>query len=200
MNTPHASSHEEKIDIEALRQGDLKAFNALIRQEGPRVYRCIYRLIQDEEEARNLTQETFIQAFQHINSFRGDAKISTWLCAIGINLARSALRKMRYHETLDEATIDQLQPSFVDGHYAEQPTEWQPERFVENKELGELIQKALNKLPPQYKTIIILRDMEGLSTEDTAELLGMSAGAVRVRLHRARQALRKILDEYLKEH
>jgi len=88
----------------------------------------------------------------------------------------------------------------VDGHYAEQPTEWQPERFVENKELGELIQKALNKLPTQYKTIIILRDMEGLSTEDTAELLGMSAGAVRVRLHRARQALRKILDEYLKEH
>ncbi len=192
-------AYNDTKELEALRAGDPEAFRRLIEREAPRVYRCIYRIIRNEDEARNLTQETFAVAYERIKDFRGDAKLSTWLCAIGINLARSALRKALRHESLDEETINQLQPRFIQGRYAEPVTAWSPEKALENKELGALIEKALERLPAPYRTVIVLRDMEGLSTEEVAQILGISEGAVRVRLHRARQALRKILDEYFRE-
>ncbi len=191
--------YNDTKELEALKAGDPEAFRKLIEREAPRIYRCIYRIVHNEDEARNLTQETFAVAYERIKDFRGEAKLSTWLCAIGINLARSALRRGYRHESLDEETLNHLQPQFVQGRYAEPIVAWSPEKALENRELGHLIEKALEQLPPQYREVVVLRDIEGLSTEETARMLGISEGAVRVRLHRARQALRKILDEYFKE-
>ena len=152
-------------------------------------------MIRDEDEVRNLTQETFLQAIQNIESFRGESKISTWLCSIAINLARAHLRRSRRYDVMAEEDLEGLLPTFgLLGHGREEYHEWNPEKYTEQEERVSLIRDALDRLPEDYKTVIVLRDLEELSTIEVAQLLDTSEGAVRVRLHRARMALRKLLD------
>lgn len=152
-------------------------------------------MIRDEDEVRNLTQETFLQAIQNIDSFRGEAKVSTWLCSIAINLARAHLRKARRYQAMEEEDLEGLLPTFdLFGQGRETHREWQPEEYTEQEERVRLIQDALDRLPDDYRTVVVLRDLEELNTQEVAEILGVSEGAVRVRLHRARQALRTLLD------
>jgi RNA polymerase sigma-70 factor (ECF subfamily) len=152
-------------------------------------------MIRDQDEVRNLTQETFLQAIQNIESFRGESKISTWLCSIAINLARAHIRRSRRYDVMAEEDLEGLFPTFgLFGQGREEYHEWNPERFTEQAERVRLIREALDRLPEDYKTVIVLRDLEELSTQEVAQLLDTSEGAVRVRLHRARMALRKLLD------
>jgi len=152
-------------------------------------------MIRDEDEVRNLTQETFLQAIQNIESFRGESKISTWLCSIAINLARAHLRRSRRYDVMAEEDLEGLLPTFgLFGQGREEYHEWNPEKYTEQEERVSLIREALDRLPEDYKTVIVLRDLEELSTIEVAQLLDTSEGAVRVRLHRARMALRKLLD------
>ena len=190
----------ESHDIEALKAKNPEALDRLVREESGRVYRCVSRMIRDEDEVRNLTQETFLQAIQNIESFRGEAKISTWLCSIGINLARAYLRKSRRYDVMAEEDIEALLPSFsAFGRAQEEYRDGNPEKFTEKEERSRMLYEALDRLPEDYKTVIVLRDLEELNTQEVAEILGSSEGAVRVRLHRARQALRKLLDRSMKE-
>ncbi len=186
----------ETHDIEALKARDPRALDRLVREESGRVYRCVGRFVRDEDEVRNLTQETFLQAIQNIDSFRGEAKVSTWLCSIAINLARAHLRKTRRYDVMAEEDLENLLPTFgLLGHDSESYRDWHPEKFTEREERVSMVHQALERLPEDYRTIIVLRDLEELSTQEVAELIGSSEGAVRVRLHRARQALRKLLDK-----
>lgn len=167
----------------------------LVREESGLVYRCVGRIIRDEDEIRNLTQETFLQAIQNIESFRGEAKVSTWLCSIAINLARAHLRKTRRYDVMAEEDLENLLPTFgFLGHGTEMYREWNPEKYAEHGERVEMVRDALELLPDDYKLVIVLRDLEELNTQEVADMLDLSEGAVRVRLHRARQALRKLLD------
>jgi RNA polymerase sigma-70 factor (ECF subfamily) len=185
----------ESHNIDALKARDPKALDTLVREESGRVYRCIARMIRDEDEAKNLTQETFLQAMKNIESFRGEAKVSTWLCSIAINLARAHLRKTRRYDVMEETDLEGLLPTFgLLGHGQEVYREWHPEKFTEQEERIRIVHEALDRLPEDYRSVIVLRDLEELSTQEVAELLDASEGAVRVRLHRARQALRKLLD------
>ncbi|HLE57382.1 MAG TPA: sigma-70 family RNA polymerase sigma factor [Rhodothermia bacterium] len=185
----------ETHDINALKGRDAAALDRLVREESGLVYRCIGRMIRDEDEVRNLTQETFLQAIQNIESFRGESKISTWLCSIAINLARAHLRRSRRYDVMAEEDLEGLLPTFgLLGHGREEYHEWNPEKYTEQEERVSLIREALDRLPEDYKTVIVLRDLEELSTIEVAQLLDTSEGAVRVRLHRARMALRKLLD------
>lgn len=152
-------------------------------------------MIRDEDEVRNLTQETFLQAIQNIESFRGESKVSTWLCSIAINLARAHLRRSRRYDVMAEEDLEGLLPTFgLFGQGREEYHAWNPEKYTEQEERVSLVREALDRLPEDYKTVIVLRDLEELSTTEAAELLHTSEGAVRVRLHRARMALRKLLD------
>lgn len=188
---PLAETH----DIDALKARDPGAMDRLVREESGLVFRCVGRLIRDEDEVRNLTQETFLQAIQNIESFRGEAKVSTWLCSIAINLARAFLRKARRYDVMPEEDLEGLLPTFgFLGQAREEYREWNPEKFTEQEERVKMVRDALDRLPEDYKTVIVLRDLEELSTQEVAELLDASEGAVRVRLHRARMALRKLLD------
>lgn len=157
-------------------------------------------MIRDEDEIRNLTQETFLQAIQNIESFRGEAKVSTWLCSIAINLARAHLRKSRRYDVMAEEDLEGLLPKFgFLGQGMEVYDEWDPEKFTEREERHKMVHEALALLPDNYRIVIALRDLEELSTLEVAELLDSTEGAVRVRLHRARQALRTLLFRRMRD-
>ena len=153
-------------------------------------------MIRDQDEIQNLTQETFLQAIQNIESFRGESKVSTWLCSIAINLARAHLRKSKRYDVVEHSDLESLLPQFsVFGQPKTRYAEWDPERYAERKERIEMVHEALERLPEDYRTAIVLRDLEELSTEEAANVLEISEGALRVRLHRARQALRTLIDK-----
>jgi len=188
----------ETHDIRAVKAKDPKALDHLVRAESGRVYRCIGRMIRDADEIQNLTQETFLQAIQNIESFRGESKISTWLCSIAINLARAHLRKSKRYDVLEESEIEKLLPTFgILGQGKQVYTDWDPERYTERSERIDMVHAALDRLPGDYRAVIALRDLEELNTEEVAEILKISEGAVRVRLHRAHQALRVLIDNKL---
>lgn len=189
---------EGDIDLDSLLNGDKAAFEKVVLKESPRLFRMIMRIVQDEDEARSVMQETFLQAYKRRDTFRRESKFSTWLYAIGLNLARASLRKSKRFDALNEDTIDRLQPAFSNGMYMDSFEAWNPQKIAEQAERKELVHKAIDQLPPDYRAIINLRDIEELSTSEVAEVLDISEGAVRVRLHRARQALRKLLDQYFR--
>ena len=193
---PRRSSGD--IDLDALLKGDAKAFEMLVQKESPRLFRMIMRIVQDEDEARSVMQETYLQAYKRLDTFRREAEFSTWLYAIGLNLARASLRKMKRFDALEEDQIDRLQPSFSNGMFSENTEAWNPQKLTEKAERKQLVHDAIAKLPADYRTVLTLRDIEELSTTEVAQVLDVSEGAVRVRLHRARQALRKILDQYFR--
>lgn len=197
--TPDAPPRQ-KLDVQAILAGDRAAFEELVRQESPRLYRLIVRIVRDPDEARSVLQETFLQAFKGLSRFRGEAKLTTWLYGIGINQARAALRRNRRYKTLEEEDIDRLQPSFRAGAYVDRMKAWNPDRVTEQAERQRLVREAIDQLPESYRTVVILRDIEELSTIEAARVLEISEGAVRVRLHRARQALRTLLDRYFGEN
>lgn len=184
------------LDIEAVLRGDHDAFERLVHQESPRLFRVIARIVRDEDEARSVMQETFLQAYQRLQSFRRESKLTTWLYAIGINLARASLRKTRRYDTLEEADIERLQPSFSNGRYTQTYETWNPHKFAERAERHRIVRAAIDQLPPDYRLVVILRDLEQLSTAEAAQVLDISEGALRVRLHRARQALRALLEKH----
>lgn len=184
------------LDVEAILQGDRRAFEQLVHQESPRLFRVIVRILKDEDEAQNVMQETFLQAYQRLHTFRRESKLTTWLYAIGINLARASLRKTRRYQTLEEADIERLQPSFSRGMYTQKVESWNPHRLAERSERQRIVRAAIDQLPPDYRLVVLLRDIEQLSTTEAARILEISEGALRVRLHRARQALRSLLEKH----
>lgn len=190
------NNEEGDVDLDALLAGDKAAFEKVVLKESPRLFRMIMRIVQDEDEAKSVMQETFLQAYKRLSTFRRESKFSTWLYAIGLNLARASLRKLKRLDTLDEETIQRMQPVFSNGMYAESYESWNPQKIAEKAERKNIVHKAINQLPDDYRAIVTLRDIEELSTTEVAEILDISEGAVRVRLHRARNALRKLLDQY----
>ncbi len=185
------------FDLEALLAGDPKAFEQLVVSESPRLFRVIVRILGDDDEAQSVLQETYLQAYQRLHTFRRESKLTTWLYAIGINLARASLRKSRRLSSLEDHDVERMQPTFSRGMYSETFEQWDPQKLSELSERSQLVHKAIARLPLDYRTVVILRDIEEKSTDEVAKILDISGGAVRVRLHRARQALRKLLESHI---
>ena len=118
-NTP-----SDELDLDAILAGDKRAFEQLVIQESPRLFRVIVRILSDDDEAQSILQETFLQAYQRIHTFRRESKLTTWLYAIGINLARATLRKSRRLSSLEDQDVERLQPSFSRGMFVDSPVEW----------------------------------------------------------------------------
>ena len=157
------------------------------------------RLLRAEDDAADAVQEAFISAFRAIQSFEGGARLSTWLHRIVVN---AALMKLRTRARRPEVSIDELLPKFhEDGQHVDEPAEWRsPAQLaaLESQETRNLVREQIDRLPADYRTVLMLRDIEGLDTKETAELLGVTPNAAKIRLHRARLALRTLLDPHMR--
>ena len=180
--------------VERLRTGDERAFEQLFLAYGGRMLRVARRILRNEEEARDAVQDAFISAFRSICRFEGASRLTTWLHRIVVNACLMRLRGKRGHEEVD---IEPLLPKFKeDGHQVQSSQPWRElsDAEYERIELKAIVRGCIDRLPETYRTIVLLRDVEELSTEEAAEALGISVPAAKVRLHRARQALRTLLD------
>jgi RNA polymerase sigma-70 factor (ECF subfamily) len=183
--------------VERLRGNDPQAFEVLVRQYGGRMLATARRFVGSDEDARDVTQEAFLAAFRAIDGFAGTARLSTWLHRIVIN---TALMKLRSRRRRREESIEDLLPRFdEDGHWAEPVAPWETstDALVEREQTRTMVRKAIERLPANYRSVLLLRDIEELDTEETASLLGLTPNAVKIRLHRARQALRTLLQAEL---
>lgn len=194
---PPASLDESQL-VAALRAHDERASEQLVRAYGGRMLSVARKFLPNEEDARDAVQDAFLSAFKAIDQFQGEARLATWLHRIVIN---AALAKLRSRRAKAERPIDDLLPRFLaDGHQAEPAVEWRDssDALLQREETRALVRGAISQLPESYRTVLLLRDIEGLETEETARMLGVTTGVVKTRLHRARQAVRKLLDPHLR--
>jgi RNA polymerase sigma-70 factor (ECF subfamily) len=183
--------------LERLRQGEAGAFEELVRSHGAHLLAVARRLLRQEEDARDAVQDAFLLAFRGLPDFGGRCRLSTWLHRIVVN---AALMKLRTRSRRPEAPLDDLLPEFQpDGHHARQFSAWSlsPSQHLLRAETREQVRAAIDRLPEAYRTILLLRDIEELDTAEVAGMLGITPNAVKIRLHRARQALRTLLDPVL---
>jgi RNA polymerase sigma-70 factor, ECF subfamily len=191
---PAAASHSERRFVARLQAGDADAFEDLVRKFGGRMLVVARRMLSNDDDAQDAVQEAFASAFQSIGQFNGGALLSTWLHRIVVNCALMQLRRRRRKP---EQSIDELLPCFdADGEWADglPSTTASAEAMLECRGTRELVRRCIDMLPENYRTIIIMRDIEDLDTGETAQHLGISQNIAKVRLHRARQALRKLIE------
>ena len=173
-------------------EGDRDAFYSLVRPCERAIYVAAISIVNNAADAEEVAQEAVLKAFKHLAGFRAEAKFSTWLIQITINEARLRLRKDRRHlyESLDEPRADE------EGEYSPKDfADWReiPSEALKRGELRNALKQAIASLPPRYREVLILRDIQNLSTEETAEILGISQGNVKTRLLRARLQMRDAL-------
>jgi RNA polymerase sigma-70 factor (ECF subfamily) len=181
-----------------LRAGDPRAFEELVRSQSGRMLAVARRLLRSEEDAMDAVQEAFLNAHRSLDRFQGDSALSTWLHRIVVN---AALMKLRSKRRKPEESVEDLLPTFQEnGHYTEDPKPWMRRGDVamEAEQLKQLVREQIDALPENYRLVLMLRDIDELSTTEVAEMLGVTPNAVKVRLHRARQALRSLLDSTLR--
>ena len=184
--------------IERLRAGEGAAFDRLVSERSGDIYALLYRLTEDAEEARDLTQETFLRAFQSIDRFRGDADLKTWLYRIAVNQARNRWRWWRRRkrgETISlDANMGQREEPLSDSL---RTSGLNPEQETLAREREEVLRKALRALSRNFREVLVLRDVEGMSYEEIAVALDISMGTVKSRLSRGRIELRRKIESSL---
>jgi RNA polymerase sigma-70 factor (ECF subfamily) len=185
--------------LDRLRAGDDAAYEELVRAYGGRLLAVARRFLRSEDDARDAVQDAFLSAFRSIGGFEGNARLSTWLHRIVVN---AALMKLRTRRRKPEQSIEELLPGFLENGHLERPASpWRQTELdgVEREQLRGLLEENIGRLPEGYRNVLMLRDIEGLDTQETAEVMGLSEGAVKTRLHRARMALRELLEPHLAE-
>jgi len=177
--------------VERSRAGDRASFEELIRRYADLLYAVVLRFVADGDEAEEVTQEAFLRAWRSIDRFEGRSQFFTWLYRIGINEAKRRAQRRPLAGTIvsiEEVPIDDA-------------PDWSsvPESRVEQADMRLALERAVRTLPPDYRAPLVLRDVEGLSTRDAAEVMGLGEAAFKSRLHRARLAVRRALDQYFVE-
>lgn len=182
--------HDDQL-VGRLQRGDEAAFEELVRKHGGRLLSVARRFLGGSEDAQDAVQEAFIRAFKAIHAFEDRAQLHTWLHRILVN---TALMKLRERRRKPAESIEELLPTFAaDGHQTVESREWS-DALLERKETAGIVRDAIARLPEPYRVVLTLRDLEERDTAETACLLGTTTTVVKVRLHRARQALRTLLE------
>jgi RNA polymerase sigma-70 factor (ECF subfamily) len=183
--------------IARARAKDFAAFETLLGRYEDKVYRLAFRIVRNETDAKEILQETFVSIWRKLDTFKGDSQFGSWVYRIATNAALMRLRSARRHP---EVSTEELPIGYLDNYGTPMPAgeNWskRPDDQLQSSELRTHIQAAVDALPDIYRTVFIVRDVEGLSTEETAEALGISVPTVKTRLHRARIALRDAIGGY----
>ncbi len=188
---------DELALVQAAKAGDVSAFEQLVKRYDRNVFRIAQHITQNREDAEDVVQDAFLKAYENLEQFQGQSKFYTWLVRIAVNEALMKLRRRRPERmvSLDEEvkTEEDSMPREV--------ADWSPnpEQLYSQSELRDILSKTIQGLPPSFRTVFVLRDVEGLSTEETAEALDLSIPAVKSRLLRARLQLRERLNRYFKK-
>ena len=188
---------EELQLVQAAKRGDISAFEQLVKRYDRNVFRIAQHITQNREDAEDVVQDAFLKAYQNLAQFQGNSKFYTWLVRIAVNEALMKLRKRKSDKTvsMDEDVETE------DGSVPREIADWSPnpEQLFKQSELNEILTKTIQGLPAGFRTVFVLRDVEGLSTEETADMLGLSIPAVKSRLLRARLQLRDRLTRFFKK-
>jgi len=192
-----AESDEDGDLVERTKRGARDTFDALVEKYYKKIYNLAYRFVGDTEEANDLAQEIFAAAYQNLKKFRGDAKFSTWLFQIATNRGKNRFKYLKRRgyfvnkgltDNGDERETQQRSVPDVSTN---------PETMLASKQIQKIVQDAINELDPDHKEIVILRDIEGFSYEEIAQLLNLPEGTTKSRLHRARMVLKEKLKRVL---
>jgi RNA polymerase sigma-70 factor, ECF subfamily len=180
------------------RHKDFAAFEELLGRYEDKVFRLANRIVRNETDAKEILQETFVSIWRKLDTFKGDSQFGSWVYRIATN---AALMRLRAHRRHPEVSTEELPIGYLDNYGQPLPTgadNWakRPDDELQSSELRAHIQSAVDALPDIYRTVFVIRDIEGLSTEETAEALGISVPTVKTRLHRARIALRDAIGGY----
>ncbi len=202
-NTMKATSSERLLDdnvlLEELRKGSPQAVEALFDRFHGKIYGLAMSILKNESDAEEATQDVFMTVFQKAFTFKGDSALYSWIYRICVNACLMRLRGKKRAETV---SIEEFMPVFTEeGMHANHVGDWskEVERKMLDKELGGVIRKFTDRLSEKYRVVFVLSDVEGLSNEETAQILGLTVPAVKSRLHRARLYLRERLSRYLQE-
>jgi RNA polymerase sigma-70 factor, ECF subfamily len=181
---------EEKELVDLAKSGDRKALAQLVKDNEQTVYNFSFKICRDRDKAEHIMQETFYSMIKSLHQFDGNSKLSTWLYRI---VSNHCLMLARKDKNKNFVSIDNDDELYEDRYTADWTTI--PNKSIENVELKKILDQSIDRLSPEYRLVFLLRDVEGLSTEETAELTELSVPAVKSRLHRARAFLRKELNE-----
>ncbi len=182
--------------VEALRRKDPAAYETIVRRFGGRMLATARRYLPGEQDCADAVQDAFISAFQAIEGFEGNSQVATWLHRIVVN---ACLMKLRSRSRRREVSMEGLLPAFdAGGHHAHAVRRWRapPDEELQSEENRQLVRQFIDRLPDDYRNVLLLRDIEEFSTEEAAAALQITPGAVKTRLHRARQALRTLLEPH----
>jgi len=199
VTKPYPVPDEDKELIRSFNAGSKRAFDSLVLKYKDRVFNLCCRFLGDLEEADDSAQETFIKVYRSLKKFRFESTFSTWLYRIAVNTCKNKLSSLKYRRNRKMVRLD-------NGREGERRTNTlidesgSPEKKLEKKEREILIQQAIDSLPEDFKSVVVLRDVEGLSYEMTARITGYNIGTVKSKLSRARERLRKKLGESISEH
>ena len=185
---------DERELLAQLRAGDEDAFELVVQRYGGRMLATARRFLNNEHDAQDAVQEAFASAFRALDKFNGDAMLSTWLHRIVVNAALMQLRSKRRR---GEQPIETLLPRFDQaGEWIDDPVTWTnaAETILERRDSREMVRRCIERLPEKYRSVLLLRDIEELDTDETARSLSLTTNTVKVRLHRARQALKTLIE------
>lgn len=185
--------------IEGLKSGEEWAVEAMIDRFNVRVYNLAMSILRNESDAEEIVQDVFMTVYNKIDSFKGDSAFYSWIYRICVN---ACLMKLRSRKRMESVPIDDFMPVFTGtGEHISMVNDWsrEVEKKVLNRELGEVLRTFISELSEKYRVVLVLSDVEGLSNEETANILGLTIPAVKSRLHRARLFLRERLESYVME-
>jgi RNA polymerase sigma-70 factor (ECF subfamily) len=184
-----------------LRRREERAFNELVLRFEGQVHRLVWRMLQNEAESEDMTQEVFVQVFRSLDAFRGDSKLSTWIYRIAVNLTKNRNKYLGRRHQKSHHDIDDVEPSvahnraqgFTSGEVS------RPDQAVQGQETERVVRECLAELDEDFREILVLRDVEGLSYDEVGSITELGEGTVKSRLHRARAELRRLVEARLGE-
>ena len=188
---------EELVLVRAAKSGDIAAFEQLVKRYDRNIFRLAQHITQNREDAEDVVQEAFLKAYTHLKGFQEQSKFYTWLVRIAVNESLMKLRRRRSDKTV---SLDQ-EIETEENSMPREVTDWRPnpEQVYKQAEMNQILAKTIGGLPGGFRAVFVLRDVEGLSTEETAEALQLSVPAVKSRLLRARLQLRERLNKYFQQ-
>lgn len=192
---PVAFGSAEETDeslVTRARAGDSAAFELLMRRHNQRVFRVVRSVLRDTDDIEDVIQQAYVQAFLHLDQFGGNARWSTWLCRIAINEALARLRQRGRFVSI-EAVSEEAMANLSRGSGGD------PERTASGREFSKMVEQAIDELPEIYRSVLILREVEGMTTEETASVLDVQTDVIKTRLHRARASLRDAIEDRIGE-